>query len=317
MKERLLDLLSKELSRLKNSGKEINLMLSGGVDSSTLLAAFLHFGIEPNRIISVRLPYGPSFDDHLDMLMTVDAFNMRDKLVVVELQEDYFFTELDEAIKIIGKPTPHFNIWPLYVTFRNLAELGIEDVVVGDGPDESMCGYTRHLIMNHFYNAKEVDAFKMYEPTIDKIELLDPELQYARLAGLTHLEGPIFRDDLSLIDNMCWVDMKYKRPEMMDMSHGLANNFGIKIHAPYEESYLDLRMFGLDKEYKIDKSGEYGKYLLRQLAEDLGVPVEIAWRKHKMGGPVVPVNRIAGWAVEDPFDKSMYLAYQEDVLDET
>jgi hypothetical protein len=111
---------------------------------------------------------------------------------------------------------------------------------------------------------------------------------------------------------MCAVDMALMRPDMDDMSNGIAKYFGINIHRPYQDdSKMDLAMFMLPLEDKIHNV-EFGKYLLRQVAEEV-LPANIAWGAQKIGGPLLPVNKIKGWDLA-PFDKSAYMKYQEDIL---
>ena len=44
--------------------------------------------------------------------------------------------------------------------------------------------------------------------------------------------------------------------------------------------------------------------------------ISFAWRKVKRGGPVYPVNIMRGWMDKGEFDKTEYLKYQEQILNE-
>lgn len=314
MKKKLLELVTNELKKIKETS-ELNLMISGGVDSPTLLAVMLYAGLEPDKLITVRLPYGDAHDEFDDMLKVVSHFEMEHKLMIVSLDDSRIEEVLRDATKIIGRPIPHYNIFPLYIAFERLKKLGVTDVIVGDGPDESMAGYTRHVLMQYTYQIYDIDGFQSYRGMIDKV-LPDFVDTYASLTGKTRREllNATRGDPLNRIDFMCRADMVLMRPDMMDMSHGLARHFGIKIHAPYEEREVDEFMFSLPTDWKM--KGYYGKYLLRHLGSYLGVPKSVAWRKHKIGGPLVPVNKLMGWDDLDPYDKSRYLQFQKDVLNE-
>jgi len=314
-KEELIELLSKEIQKFKDSGKEINLMVSGGVDSSTLLGIIHHLGITPDRLISVKLPYGPAHDEFGDMLKVVKHFGYERKLCLIELEEGIFFDQLREAVRIIGRPIAHYTIWPLYVTFRDLAKEGVTDVIMGNGPDESMGGYTRHMIMVYLYGAYEKNGFKEYGGMIEKILNETSLVAYASIIGkrVSVVQKHWDAND-TIVNNMCRVDMKLMRPDMADMGFSLAKHFGIEIHTPYESPAVDEYMFGLPQNMKV--AGDMGKILLRIVGSSLGVPNAVIWRKHKIGGPVVPVNTLAGWDDLDPYDKSGYLKFQEKVLNE-
>lgn len=304
--DELANLITREIKKIKKEAGEINLMVSGGVDSGVLAALS-----NPDRVFTVRLPYGTRHDELGDAASIIRYLDLDDKWDVIDLDEDRFDEVMEKAVKAIGRPIPHFNIFPLYIAFEYMAKMGVKDVVVGDGPDETMCGYTRHLIMAYLYGSYDIESFKHYEPTIAKL-LPPPSVAYAKLIGKDHSEIKSYYHD-DLLDFMCRVDMDIMRPDMMDMSHGLAKHFGIKIHAPYESKVIDNYMMSLPDEEKIDTDEWYGKYLLRDLAGEL-IPSDIAWRKHKIGGPVVPVNEIKGWKDVGPFSKERYLEWQREIL---
>lgn len=316
MKQELLKRIQNEVQKVKNEAGEFNLLLSGGVDSSTLLGVALSIGIEPDRIISVRLPYGKAHDEFDDMLKVVAGFGLEHKLMVVSLDDSTIEEVLRKAVKIIGRPIPHYNIFPFYVLFEKLSKIGITSVVVGDGPDESMCGYARHIILKEIYQILGVDGYQEYTDMIRKILPSFVEA-YATIINKDVSEiMTVVTDEktrLNNLDLMCLVDMKLMRPDMMDMSHTLANHFGIRIFAPYEEPRVDEFMFKLDPEWKI--KNYYGKYMLRHIATQLGVPKSVAWRRQKIGGPLVPVNKLMGWELS-PYDKTRYIEFQKEILNE-
>ncbi len=176
--------------------------------------------------------------------------------------------------------------------------MGETELVLGDGPDETMLGYARDLIIEYLYKVYDLEALKHYKPLIDKI--LPSKSEAIRLT--TNLEG--FEDVVSANIAM--------RKDMDDMSNGIAKHFGITNIRPYQDNpEMDNYMRDLPMEHKIQ--GEYGKYLLRKIAEKY-LPHEIAWRKKKVGGPVYPVNVIKGWMRDGEFDKKNWLEYQKKLL---
>ena len=182
--------------------------------------------------------------------------------------------------------------------YKELAEMGEKELILGDGPDETMLGYGRDLIIEYLYKVYDLEALKHYKPLIDKI--LPTKSEAIRLT--TNLEG--FEDVVSANIAM--------RKDMDDMSNGIAKHFGITNIRPYQDNpEMDNYMRDLPMEHKIQ--GEYGKYLLRKIAEKY-LPHEIAWRKRKVGGPVYPVNVIKGWMDDGEFGKKDWLKYQEKLL---
>jgi asparagine synthetase B (glutamine-hydrolysing) len=266
--------------------------VSGGIDSNLLQALGKY-----KNTITVVLPFGNRYDEKVNAKTKValDLFTFKEDLV--------------KAIKIIGTPIPHFNIYPFYKMCERLWQDGITDLIVGDGPDESMCGYTRHLIMDHLYGSYVLTPFKEYSPTISKI-LPTPQEAYSRLIGKDEVIVSSLMNTGTLVKDMCNVDMKLMRPDMSIMTNKLAGSFGITIHRPYEEPEIDNMMFNLEKKDKIHYP--WGKFLLRKISEKY-LPESVTWNTHKIGGPLVPVNKLMGWNTEE-FDKSMYLRFQKEVL---
>lgn len=267
------------------------LALSGGIDSSFLAAL-----LEPKFVISVKLPGGDKYNEI--KWAKIVAKHLGLKHIIVHPDNSKFDEYVGLAVKAIGKPIPHFNIFPLYEMYKKLSEMGEKEVVLGDGPDETMCGYARDIIINYLYKVYEFEAFENYRELIDKIL---PGMSDA-IKATTNLSG--FTDIVS-------ADIE-KRKEMDAMSDGIAASFGIKNIRPYQDNpEIDQFMRDLPIEAKI--KGEYGKYALRKLAEKY-LPYEIVWRKKKLGGPVYPVNLFKGWMDDGEFGKKHWLKYQRELL---
>lgn len=268
------------------------LALSGGVDSS-LLAVL----VKPKFAISVELPGDEKYNE-IDWSNKV-AKHLNLKHIIVKCDDSKFDEYMRKAVKAIGRPIPHFNIFPLYCMYKKLSEMGEKELILGDGPDETMGGYARDLIFEYLYRVYDFQALEHYKPLIEKI--LPTKSEAIRL--LTGLEG---------FDNMVEADIAMRK-DMDDMSDGIAKHFGIKNIRPYQDNpELDHYMRDLPTEQKF--SGEFGKWELRRvLAKYLP---EVADRVKKVGGPVYPVNILRGWTDKGEFDKTEYLKYQENVLKE-
>lgn len=273
--------------------------LSGGIDSSTLAAFTL-----PKLAISVKLPEG--IHNEIDYAKQVVKHLKIPKHEIVEYTEDGFEDDLKTAVLAIGRPIPHFNIVPLFQMYRRLFQLGYTDLVLGDGPDEVMCGYARDLIINYIYKVYDFEAFKAYKPLIDKIlPTLDETI--SKVIGMPIPKGW----EPSITD----ADIFFMRPDMDDMSNGIAKYFGITNHRPFQDNKeIDDFFRDIPIEDKIHNV-EYGKYALRLVAEKY-LPKEIAWRKTKVGGPLYSPNMKMGWfADEGEYGKKAWLKYQQDILD--
>ena len=276
--------LENKLKEAVKPYKGMPLALSGGIDSS-LLAAL----IKPKFVISVKLPGGKKYNE--TQYSTKVAKYLGLKHIIIEPEEDKFDEYMEKAVRAIGYPIPHFNIFPLYAMYKKLKELGETALILGDGPDETMCGYTRELITAYLYKVFEFEGFENYKPLIMEMLPNPPKI--------------VTRDSIEI-----------DRKSMDDMSDGIAKSFEITNHRPYQDDKeLDNFMFDLPDEMKI-RNVEFGKYALRKVAAKY-LPEEIAWRKKKVGGPVYPVNKVKGWMEEGEFDKTKYLKWQKQILKQT
>lgn len=286
--------------------QEVPIALSGGIDSGTL-ASF----IKPKFAISVDLPGGDKYHEGQYARVISEFLGIRH--ITIQPDPAGFEAGVREAVKAIGRPIPHFNIYPLWAMYRELAKMGVDKVILADGPDETMSGYARNMIMYHLYGVKNYDAFRNYGPLIDRV-LPPPHETYAAMTGQPVEEVRGLMKNNSLIKGMNMVDMVLMRNDMDDMSNGIARLFGITNIRPYQDNTnFDIWQYNLPDEAKIHNT-EFGKYALRLIAQRR-IPHDLAWRKTKVGGPVWPVNLQAGWdKTEGEFGKAHWLRYQADIL---
>lgn len=286
--------LEKLLKKVARKYEGMPIAISGGIDSGVLAAL-----IKPKFAISVELPEG-KHNEIEEAKIVARYLNL--KHIIVKLDDNKFDESMRVAVKAIGRPIPHFNIFPSYEMYKVLNEMGETELVLGDGPDETMCGYARDLIINYLYKIYSFEAFENYKPLIDKI--LPPiNVAISKAIDKETEETSITKADIDLM-----------RPDMDDMSNGIAKHFGITNRRPYQDNKeIDDFMLNLSQGEKIYQV-EYGKYALRKIAEKY-LPKEIAWRKKKVGGPVFPVNVFKEWDKEDgEFGKKSYLDYQWKIL---
>lgn len=288
--------LEKLLKKYTQKYENIPIALSGGIDSS-LLAAL----IKPKFAITVELPGDEKYNEIKYSKRVVEHLGL--KHTIVTCDDSKWDEYMSIAVKAIGRPIPHFNIFPLFFMYKKLHEMGETELVLGDGPDEVMYGYARDLIINYLYKVYDFEAFKPYGPLIDKI-LPSINMTIQRVTNTKTNHTSITAADIDLM-----------RPDMDDMSNRIAEHFGITNHRPYQDNTeIDDFMLALPIEEKIHKV-EFGKYALRKIAAKY-LPKDIAWRKVKRGGPVYPVNIKRGWIDTDgEFGKTEYIKFQQNILD--
>lgn len=295
LEDHLLNTIHKYVSKLD---KPYSLLLSGGFDSG-FLAAVTH----PTKAYRVKIPFGPSFDE--SAYASAISQHLHLPLEEIILTPEEFKANFDEAIKTLGEVTSHFSLVPLFILMRNLKEKGETDVLSGEGPDEFLGGYARYIVFDELRKMKEIPELKAYGPTIKKVLGFDDlELRYAQMMGYPLLNN---LGESSFLGRLGRYDMTDGRIERMEQK--FAEHFGIKLHYPYIDSDLAEYCYKLPDSMKVNNG--VTKWAFRQICKKY-LP-KIMWNRTKMGGPVAPVNRIMGWDLPD-LDKSMYIKYQEDVL---
>jgi asparagine synthetase B (glutamine-hydrolysing) len=301
-------ILHDTLIRTCKKYKGMPVALSGGIDSS-LLAALC----KPEFVISVELP--DDRHNEIEWAKRVAEY-LKLRHIIVRLDTSNFDKEVGEAVKMIGKPIPHFNILPLYQMYKKLSKMGVSELILGDGPDETMFGYARDLIFKYIYDVYKFPAFEGYKPLIDSV-LPEPREAFAKMTGRDVKEVNDLTKTIEMIeveDLPPLVDINLKRSEMDDMSNGIAKGFGITNHRPYQDNVeIDNFMRDLPIEDKV-KDIEFGKVALRNICWKY-LPYDIAWRKVKIGGPVFNVNVFKGWVKTDGlYGKESWLKFQEQFL---
>ncbi|MGA8108176.1 MAG: asparagine synthase (glutamine-hydrolyzing) [Acidobacteriaceae bacterium] len=139
--EELLDLYQQAVKRHLLSDVPLGLLLSGGVDSSLLLALMNQNG-EAWRTYTVG--YGSGFaDDELeDAARTAGQFSARH--TGVRLDRGAFEDALPKIVACLEEPIASSSIVPMYFVCQR-ARQDVKVALMGQGPDELFGGYRRHL----------------------------------------------------------------------------------------------------------------------------------------------------------------------------
>ena len=141
VKEEILELYRQAVKSHLLSDVPLGILLSGGVDSSMLLALMNEFG---ENWKSFTVGYGKSFhDDELeDAKETADIFNSSH--YSVEINQERFEETLSKIIACVEEPIASSSIVPMYHVCQK-ARQEVKVALMGQGPDELFGGYTRHL----------------------------------------------------------------------------------------------------------------------------------------------------------------------------
>jgi len=141
VKEELLELYRQAVKSHLLSDVPLGILLSGGVDSSLLLALMNEFG---ESWKSFTVGYGKSFvDDELDDAKeTAEIF--KSSHYPVEINQERFEDTLSKIIASVEEPIASSSIVPMYHVCQK-ARQEVKVALMGQGPDELFGGYMRHL----------------------------------------------------------------------------------------------------------------------------------------------------------------------------
>jgi asparagine synthase (glutamine-hydrolysing) len=340
-KRELLALYQAALKRHLISDVPVGLLLSGGLDSSLLLALMNQCG-DSWRTYTVG--FGKSFeDDELDDAeKTAALFGSRH--TSVEMTRADFEAYLPKVVSSLEEPVAASSIIPMYAVCQR-ARVDVKVALVGQGPDELFGGYTRHLGVHYgriwrtvpgpvrgvlasaiatlprnealkrgMYALDVPDRFRRYQnvfsilpgPMIDGLfqdGLLAPD------AGDTILEcwaglAP-FVNSYDELTGFQWLEVQSSLPdELLMYSDKLSMAHGLEVRVPYLDRTVVEYAQTLSASLKIHWGSR--KYVHRRLSADF-LPQEIVHRK-KRG--------FAANVVDEWFHRSLSVGMDSLLLDE-
>ena len=139
--EQLLELYRSALRRHLISDVPVGLLLSGGLDSSLLLALMAQEGTGWH---TYSVGYGESFKDDELAFAADTAAHFGARHAAVEMTRGEFEAALPAVVQSLEEPVATSSIVPMYMVCQR-ARQDVKVVLAGQGPDELFGGYTRHL----------------------------------------------------------------------------------------------------------------------------------------------------------------------------
>jgi asparagine synthetase B (glutamine-hydrolysing) len=298
------------MEALAGPPEEAGLCLSGGLDSTSLAAAWARQG-NPRCFI-----YGmPGSIDRELALETAEALGIEPFLLepnvgvgLEELRE--MLRALEIPVHIPGGPLPQFRL------LSAMADRGVKTVLSGQGGDELFCGYPWHfplamkkLAIRDPKKAENLRALHEKRPPFAPMDLRLSRRQFTRTSswvtlsdggackalGLTREEVAERRGVRSFAANLAdWEALRHhglmarSLRYLLHYDHRLTRHFGLKGRAPFlEDGLVDLV-----SRFRLDFLYDDGllKYPLRRLFPE--VPERVRFHTRKTGfwhnGPGLP-----------------------------
>lgn len=257
------------------------MFLSGGVDSSAVLAMMARLNDKPVRAFTAGFSNTGAFDER-DQARAVAAA-VGAEHVEVEFGEVDFWRLLPEIVAAIDDPTADYAILPTYKLARTARESGLKVILSGEGGDELFAGYGRYrALMRPWWAGGKMARGR---GNLDGLGILRGDLAGWRdgIAGAELGAGSAGRTRLQIAqatDCADWLpnDLLVKLDRCL-MAHGVEGR------TPFLDMEVAEFAFRLPDDLKVRKG--LGKWLLRRWLADAMPQAQAFARKRGFAVPVV------------------------------
>ncbi len=306
--EKFSELFTTSIKRRLRSDVDIGTSLSGGLDSSSIVA-FLHkLGVTNLGTFSAVFP-GFEKDESKYIDDVNKKFNSKNNKIIPD--ENSFLDEFEKINAIQEQPFTSASIYAQYKVYELAKQKNVSVLLDGQGADETIGGYTKyihwHLQELFLYNKKlykeAVICFQKNTNTqfgiSNKLAAWFPapaanqlEKRAAnQLKWKSHLTQNYTNTNFSrfmihkplvkkLNDLLYYNTMQFGLEELLRYADKNAMANGVEVRLPFLQHELVQFVFSLPSHYKI-KNG-FQKHILRKAIEG-NLNDEITWRKGKIG----------------------------------
>ena len=290
--------------RLRSDVK-VGTCLSGGLDSSSVatIASAFHGQASLYEFTSITAKSTEHEFDETDYAKIVSR-NARLDWNIIEPSTRDFLTSIDKIVAVQEEPFGSPSVIMQYKVFEKAKELGCIVMLDGQGGDETLLGYERYYpayllsqnlrgkITNFFNSSKnsglsqrDLLLYLLYF-TIPAVRLgrLRKKFSFVRSDYLNLINKQNIRDSSGSYNDIFNLQklelMKLQLPHLLKYEDRNSMYHSIESRLPFIDYRLVEIAVSINNSFKI-KDG-WTKYLLRKSVEDI-VPLEIAWRKNKIG----------------------------------
>jgi asparagine synthase (glutamine-hydrolysing) len=140
----------------------LGVFLSGGLDSSTLVALMRELGVNPLKTFSIGYP-DPSFSELPYAQMVAERFETEHTVLMIP---EVTLHDLEEAVWHLDEPMTDLSALPLYLVCRE-ARKYVTVCLSGEGGDEIFAGYDR-------FKASKADSYYRWLPGLLREKVIYP-----------------------------------------------------------------------------------------------------------------------------------------------
>jgi asparagine synthase (glutamine-hydrolysing) len=309
--EQFKNLFSQSIKRRLRSDVSIGTSLSGGLDSSSIVAfCDQHLTDHYSHKCFTASFAGFEKDELIYAKAVARKFNLEHYVVGTDAAE--IVKLMDEVMRHQEEPVISGSILVQYKVFQLAKQNGVTVLLDGQGADEVLGGYYKYYkwYWQELYRAKKLKTSKELKAARDlgitepfglknKIAALVPEFSAGILQTRKSKKAfshPDLDREFAFSNKK---EFNYSVPASFDLNGALYYNtfvngleellrfadrnsmaHAVEVRLPFIDHSLVEYLFSLPPEFKIHKG--WTKWLLRKSAEDF-LPGEIIWRKDKVG----------------------------------
>lgn len=306
--ERSLGLLRDSVRLQLRSDVPLGVFLSGGVDSSAVVALMHEMGIRDIRTFTVAYDFGPEFDETRYARQVAKQFNTIHREIFVKPQE--FRDFIPSLVWHMDEPVTESAAISLFFVSK-LAREDVTVVLSGEGSDEVFGGYPIYKYMSaleRYRTLPEPLRRSLINPLLNRLggkwnkytDLSNQPLAQ-RYTGVSFYESPV-KDSLY-------------RPELRNLFNGSAMPGLVGRYYDKTEG-LDplLRMMYLDvKSWLPDDLLIKADKMTMATSVELRVPF-LDHRLVELGGRIPPRYRIKGWETKYILKKALEPYLPKEIL---
>ena len=288
--------LEAAIRRRLSSGEPIGASLSGGLDSSLVVALIRHLSDAPLQTFSIS--FGPQHPNELQWSSLVAAHCGTDH-TILEIPPEAIVAHMDDASAAFDRPVGDPLSVPNALLFRHVAEhVGV--LFNGEGGDPCFGGPKNlPMVLAELYgdanNApgdpfrRERTYFRSHQRVYDELgALLTPDARAAIADDVLERElAPLFRDPRwgTFVNKLMMINLILKGGHhILPKVDALSGTFGVRPRSPLFDRHVVDAAFRIPPQLKL--RGAVEKWLLKQAVADV-VPQAILDRpKAGMGVPV-------------------------------
>jgi len=275
-------------NNLNDSISPISISLSGGVDSSLILAYIRK--LFPNiKINAISIKFSDSVDETQNAKKIAKHFDAEHHILEVE----NYLEILPSAMGIIKMPFWD-NHWYFVAQFASTKS---KYLASGDGGDEIFGGYTfryEKFLSLTDTNSTPIEKIQAYLNCHERDWVIDQENVFGNKLNFswekTHqILLPFFDNPLNRLEQVFLADYNGKlQYNFSHVNNSINDYFGIKSISPLLSSDLITLLSHCEPKYKYDRSKNIGKILLRKLLDKFNITHLIS--KNKLGFSVNTIN---------------------------